>query len=123
MLTGSTGPRSATLAAATPKGGGLEVTVTVEAASPAAAEEMQRLIEDKRKAEGPLAPMLGQGPAMDAVAAIIKSANVSADPPQSSVIVRARATAEQLDAITKVASSPGTMELYKSLRLYQLLAP
>jgi hypothetical protein len=123
VLTGSTGPRSATLAAATPKGGGLELTVTVEAASPAAAEEMQRLIEDKRKGEGPLAPTLGQGPAPDAIAAIVKSATVSVDPPRSAVIVRARATPEQIDAITKVASSPGAMEMYKALRLYQLLTP
>jgi len=122
VLTGSTGPRSATLAASTPKGGGLDLTVTVEAASPAAAEEIQRLVDEKRKSADTLTPIVGQGPAQ-ALAAIAKDATITVDPPQSAVILRARATAEQLDALTKAASAPGAMELYKTLRLYQLLAP
>ena len=126
ILTGSTGPRAITVGAAT-KPGKLEIDATIEAASASAADELAKLIEEKRAqpAALPLQGLLGDE-ASQVLADVAKSATVKADPAASSVRINIGldpATQERIAKVAgKVMGSQGA-ELYKALRLYQLLTP
>lgn len=122
LISGSTGPRAITIGMRTV--GGLDAVAHVEAASAGAAEELGKLLAERRE---DAVKLLG-GPAGDAVAAplapAIKDAKVDVDAAKGLVTVRTHVSAEALDqSVGALAKSGAADELYKSLRLFQLLAP
>lgn len=121
MLSGSTGPRAVSIALSTQVG--LDVDAFVEAASPGAAEELAKLLEEKRKADGGLAPVVGDDAAA-ILADVAKKATIAADTQTGVVKIHAHLTSAQIDALAKQAKSEMPIaQMYKTIRLYQLLVP
>lgn len=119
ILAGSTGPRAVTVGVSTK--GGLDVDAIVDSTSPGAADELRKLLEEKRAAADTITQVGGPelGPLLADVA---KKATITAA--ESAVKIHAHLEPAQLDAIAKsVGRSPLLTEYYKTLRLYQLLAP
>lgn len=125
ILTGSTGPRAITLGVAT-KPGKLEIDAVIEAASASAAEELAKLIEEKRAQPAAIQGFVGSE-AAQVLVDIAKSATVKADPAASAVRIHIGldpATQEKIaKVISNAFSSAEGAEFYKALRLYQLLIP
>lgn len=120
-LTGSTGPRAVSVAFSTPMG--MNVDAQVEAASPGAADELAKLLEEKRKAGGSLLPF-ATPEASKVLAEVASKATVKADAGSLMVQVHAHLTPAQLDTLVKEAKGGAQLgELYKTVRLYQLLVP
>ncbi|MEP7122234.1 MAG: hypothetical protein ABJE95_15040 [Byssovorax sp.] len=119
ILTGSTGPRAVTVGLATLSG--LDVTASIESASPSAADELKKLLEEKRGTPDTLAPVIGPGSAAILVD-VAKKATITS---QESVLrVQMHVDPAQLDALIKATSNaPALGEAYKNLRLVQLLVP
>jgi hypothetical protein len=122
IITGSTGPRAVTVGVSMK--GGLSVLVAIDAASPDAAEELRKLLEEKRADAEALKALAG--PEIGAtLAEIAKRATLAVEPGTSQLAIRADVRAEELDALAKAsekaASSLGAM--HKNVRLLQLLAP
>ncbi len=119
ILTGSTGPRAVTVGLTTLSG--LDVTASIESASPAAAEELKRTLEEKRGAPETFAPVLGP----DSAAILVDVAKKATITSQESFLrVQMHVDPAQLDALIKATSgSPALGDAYKTLRLYQLLVP
>ena len=122
ILAGFTGPRAVT-AGLTMKGG-LTIEVAIESASTASAEELRKLLEEKRADAKALEGLVGSdlGPTLADVAS---RAKISVPAGSSQVAVQLDLTPEQLDRMVKAASpAAGPMsEVYKNLRLFQLLVP
>jgi hypothetical protein len=119
ILTGSTGPRAVTVGVTTLSG--LELVASIESASPAAAEELKKLLEEKRGSPDSLAPVLGPGAAAILVD-VAKKATMATQ--ESALRIQMHVDPAQLDALikaTEVAVPLG--DVYKTLRLYQLLVP
>lgn len=124
ILTGSTGPRAVTVGIAT-KPGKLEIDANIEAASASAADELAKLIEEKRAQPAALQGVLGEE-ASQVLADVAKSATVKADPAASLVRIHIGldpATQERIAKVANKALSAQGAEIYKALRLYQLLTP
>jgi hypothetical protein len=137
MLSGATGPRAVTIGvttlAAKDKGAtapGLDVDGVVEAASPSAASELAKLLEEKRKnAEtfhellGKPEPSAGTDPAA-ILEDIAKKASVSNVAPSADVKIHARVDPAQVETLARTLGSSAPLAgLYKDVRLFQLLAP
>ena len=122
MVTGSTGPRAISFAARTKGGASLEIHV--EAASPSAAEELTKLLEEKRvDADKALSAQLGDE-LSKLLGEAVKSATIKTDAPASTVIITTQVSQETLDASLKaLEKSTPLAEAYKTVRLFQLLAP
>jgi len=121
ILAGGSGPRSVSVAVSTKVG--LDVDANVEAASPGAADELAKLLEDKRKADTNLAPLVGPE-AAQILSDVAKKATITADTTTGNVKVHVHLDAAQLDALAGQARASAPLrELYKTVRLYQLLAP
>jgi hypothetical protein len=119
ILTGSTGPRAVTVGLATLSG--LDVTASIESASPAAAEELKKLLEEKRGTPDTLAPVIGPGSAAILVD-VAKKATITSQ--ESFLRVQMHVDPAQLEALIKATGgSPELGEAYKNLRLFQLLVP
>jgi hypothetical protein len=119
MLSGSTGPRAVSVAVSTTLG--VDVDARVEAASPGGAGELAKLLEEKRKAGGEATALVGQDAAA-ILADVAKKATITAD--DASVRIHAHLDPAQVDALVKNAKASAPLaELYKTVRLYQLLAP
>jgi hypothetical protein len=123
ILTGSTGPRAITLGIAT-KQGKLEIDAVVEAASSSAAEELAKLLEERRVAATPesLTPTLGDE-AAQVLAEVAKTATIKAEPVTSSVRIHMTMDTATQDKLAKAVQRLIASDLTKALRLYQLLAP
>ncbi|MFT3764425.1 MAG: hypothetical protein QM820_02740 [Minicystis sp.] len=121
VLSGSTGPRALSLSLSTQLG--LDADAEVEAATPGAADELAKLIEEKRKADTTLAPVIGPDAAA-ILADVVKKATVTADGTAGVVKIHAHLDQPQIDALAKQAkTSLPLAEMYKTVRLYQLLVP
>lgn len=119
ILTGSTGPRALTVGITTLSG--LDLVASIESASPAAAEELKKLLEEKRGSPDSLAPVLGPGAAAILVDVAKKATIVSQE---SALRIQMHVDPAQLDALIKAADGAAPLgDLYKTLRLYQLLVP
>lgn len=119
ILTGSTGPRAVTVGLTTLSG--LDLTASIESASPAAADELKKLLEERRGSPATLTPTLGPSSAAILVD-FAKKATLTSQ--ESLVRVQMHVDPAQLDALIKATSdSPTLGEAYKTLRLYQLLVP
>lgn len=122
ILAGSTGPRAVTLGLSMK--GGLQLAVAIESASPTAAEELRKLLEEKKGSADALRDLAGPelGPVLAEVA---KRAKITAQPDSSQLSIRADLSPEELDRVVKVvdeATAP-LAEIYKDVRLFQLLVP
>jgi hypothetical protein len=121
ILTGSTGPRAVTVAVSTKSG--LDLDAMVESASPTAADELRKRLDEKRTSVDELTPAVGPA-AAEILVDIAKNTTITSDPAQSFVKIRGHIEPAQLDALIKAASSSASVgEFYKSMRLYQLLVP
>jgi hypothetical protein len=122
MITGSTGPRAVTFGAT--GGQGVSLRVSVETATPSTADELAKLLDEKRAGAAEALPaMLGPSLA-PLVAQAARDATVRSDPAASQVLVNVHVPSEALDAMAHAASTSEPLgELFKTLRLYQLLAP
>jgi hypothetical protein len=122
MISGSNGPRAITVGIRTVAG--LDAVAHVEAASPGAAEELGKLLGERRDdAVKLLAASVG-----DTVTAplgqAIKDAKVDVDAKKGVVTVQTHLSTEAMEqSLGALATSGAANELYKSLRLFQLLAP
>lgn len=122
ILAGSTGPRAVTLGVDT--AGGLTVKASIESASQSSAEELRKLLEEKRADAGALRTMAG--PELGPVLADVASrAKISVPSGSSQVAVQLNLTPEELDRVVKAADQVTTSlgEVYKNVRLFQLLIP
>ena len=119
ILMGSTGPRAVTVGLRTVNG--LDVDAAVDSQSASSAEELRKLLDEKRGNAGALAPVLG-GDAGAVIADTLKKAELRAQGAQ--VIGHAHVNAAELDTLMRAANRLApTGEAYKNLRLFQLLVP
>lgn len=119
ILTGSGGPKAVTIGLTTLAG--LDVDAAVESQSAGSAEELRKLLDEKRQGAGALGPFIG-GQAGDVLAASLKKAELKAVDAQ--VVGHMHLTPEELDTVLKAAGSAAPFgALYKDLRLFQLLVP
>jgi hypothetical protein len=124
ILTGASGPRAFTASAVT-KGGGLTLKVNIETASGAAVDELAKLLEEKRGSVESLKEVLGPD-LTSLLADIAKATTITPAPATSAVKLEVALDAPTLDRLIKGASAAlpaNAGELYKNLRLYQLLVP
>ncbi|WP_437760364.1 hypothetical protein [Sorangium sp. So ce1389] len=122
ILTGSTGPRAVTVGISTK--GGLSATVAIDAASADAAEELRKLLEEKRANLDALKSLAGPE-AGAGLAEIAKRAALTVDAGPGRLMVQVDVRPEELDVLAKAgAKAAGSLgEVYKNVRLLQLLAP
>ena len=121
VLTGATGPRAVTASVSTLAG--LDLDAVVETPSPSAGAELAKLLDEKRKAAGSLVPGAG-AEAVPIVTEVAKKATVTADPQTGAVRAHAHLDDKQLETLVKSARAALPFaEMYKSFRLFQLLAP
>jgi hypothetical protein len=121
MITGASGPHSVTFAMRAVKG--IEFEASVEVGSPTAAQELGKLLDDKRAGAVELLHTLGIDSPVN-VADIVRATSVRVDAPSASVRISGNIPPESLDAFIRAArSSPVLIETYKAYRLYQLLMP
>ncbi|WP_437594032.1 hypothetical protein [Sorangium sp. So ce1000] len=122
ILTGSTGPRAVTAGVSTK--GGLSATVAIDAASAEAAEELRKLLEEKRANADALNALVGPEPGA-ALAEIAKRAKLTVDPAAGRLTVQVDVRPEEVELLAKAgqAAAGSLGEVYKNVRLFQLLAP
>ncbi|WP_437683176.1 hypothetical protein [Sorangium sp. So ce131] len=122
ILVGSTGPRAVTFGVATK--GGISAKVAIDAASPNAAEELRKLLEEKRADAQALNALVGPE-AGAALAEVMKRAQLSVDQGAGRLTIQADVRPEELDVLAKASEkAAGSLgEMYKAARLFQLLAP
>jgi hypothetical protein len=122
ILVGATGPRAVTVGIATPASG-LEVDAMVESASPSAAGELVKLLEEKRKSAEAIQAAAGAEVA-PILADIAKKSTIASDAQSADVKAHAHVDPAQLEALAKNARAAlPVAEMYKTMRLFQLLAP
>jgi hypothetical protein len=121
ILQGSTGPRAVTVGVSTKNG--LDVNTAIETATPAAAEELRKLLDEKRANLDDLKPTVGPDTAQ-ILTNIAKTATITNEPTQSLAKIQLHIEPAQLDALIKAAGSAAPLgEIYKNVRLFQLLMP
>ena len=121
ILSGSTGPRAVSLAVSTQAG--LDLDLLVEAASAGAADELSRLLDEKRKGDTSLAPLIGPE-AAKILSEMAAKATIAADPATGNVKIHLHLDQAQVDTLGKqIKSNQALLQGYKSVRLFQLLAP
>jgi hypothetical protein len=120
ILAGSTGPRAITVGVTTRAG--LDVDATIEMTSAASAEELKKLLEEKRKDAEALKPLVGQE-AANILLEVIKKGTLGSE--EGFLKIHLHLEPAQLDALIKAADSAAAPfgEMYKNLRLLQLLVP
>ncbi|MFO0757749.1 MAG: hypothetical protein U0359_14740 [Byssovorax sp.] len=120
ILAGSTGPRAVTVGVTTRAG--MDIDATVELASAAAADELKKLLEEKRKDAEALKPVVGSE-AANVLLGVIKRGTLGTE--EGFLKIHLHVEPAELDALIKAAdkASPPLGEMYKNLRLIQLLVP
>jgi hypothetical protein len=120
ILAGSTGPRAITVGVTTRAG--LDVDATIEMTSAASAEELKKLLEEKRKDAEALKPLVGQE-AANILLEVIRKGTLGSE--EGFLKIHLHLEPAQLDALIKAADSAAAPfgEMYKNLRLLQLLVP
>ncbi len=122
LLTGATGPRAVTVGVSTPLGG-LDVDAVVETPSPSSAAELAKLLDEKRKDAGAIPPAVG-AEVVPILSDVAKKGTITSDPQTGAVKLHAHLDDKQIDTLAKNARAAVPFaELYKSFRLFQLLAP
>jgi hypothetical protein len=122
MLTGKAGPRAISIGVRSAQG--VDVQATVEVSSPASAEELARLLDEKRaglaeSVQATTGPELGT-----LLAKVAQDTTIKTDPAGGHVDLRTHVSSSDLDALVQSAEKSAPLsEAYKTFRLYQLLAP
>ncbi len=115
ILSGATGPRAVTVGVSTLAG--LDASTVVESASPSAAGELTKLLDEKRKDAASLTPVVGPE-ATPVLADIAKKATLTTDPQSSLVKIHVHVDPAQLDTLVKNAKAALPLaEMYKTMRL------
>jgi hypothetical protein len=122
IVTGSTGPRALTVGVRT--GAGADVDAALEAATPSAAAELQKLLDEKRANPEALGGYIG-AEAGKQLGEIAKSATITHAPESSTLMIHARIPPEALDAAARAMAEQDSVltQRYKAFRLWQLLVP
>lgn len=121
VLKGGAGPRAVTVGMSTKSG--LSVDAAIESASPAAAEELRKLLDEKRANLDELKSTVGSEAAV-ILGNVAKTATITNEPTQSLVKIKLQIEPAQLEALIKSAGSVAPLgEIYKNVRLFQLLMP
>lgn len=122
ILTGFTGPRAVTVGVSMK--GGMAIRAAIEAASPSAAEELRKLLQQKQADADALKGLAGPdvGPA---IADLVKRATITAKSDSSQLAVHVDVSPEELEKLVQATekATSGDGELYKNIRLFQLLTP
>jgi hypothetical protein len=122
LIAGATGPRAVTVGVRSAQG--IDVRALVETGTAAAAGELAKLLEERRA--GAAAAVESQaGPELAALlGSVAKEATIRADTSAGQVEIRVHVRPETLDAILRAAEKAAAWsDVYKTFRLYQLLAP
>jgi hypothetical protein len=121
MITGSTGPRAISLAVGSDKG--IDVNVSVEAATPSAGAELAKLLDAKRASVPDL--QAAAGPELGAeLATVAHDATIKADPVTGQVAIGLHVTTEMLDTVIRAAQHSAPLaDMYSTFRIVQLLVP
>jgi hypothetical protein len=124
LIAGASGPRAVTVGVRLGAGPGVDVHLSVETGSASAADELAKLLEERR---GTAASAFEDraGPELAALlATVARDATVHADTAHGQVDLQAHVRPETLDAIVRAAPRAAPLgEVYKAFRLFQLLAP
>lgn len=121
IVVGSTGPRAVSVSATGRSG--LDLEGLVEAASVSAGDELAKLLEEKRKNAEALGPSVGLG-ATPILVDVAKKATIKVDRATGAVQIHVHLDPAQLDTLAKEAKTALPLaEMYKNVRLYQLLVP
>jgi hypothetical protein len=121
ILAGGGGPRAVSVAITTLAG--LDVDAVVESATAGNAEELRKLLDEKRASVDAIAPLVGPEAAPILVGAA-KKATLAVDAPTSSVKAHVHLDAADVETLVKlVRSNKPLAEAYKTMRLFQLLVP
>jgi hypothetical protein len=126
VLTGTTGPRAVTFGLKPAKGaaGAFDLRVSVEAASPRAAEDLAKLLEARRAAGADALKVFTGTDLAGLLAQAAANASIHADTAAGAVDITARVSADTLDALVRAAQkSEVLLSTYRTIRLYQLFAP
>jgi len=125
IVVGSTGPRAVSVSATAVSG--LDLDGLVESASGGAADELAKLLEEKRKNAEALGPSIGLGTGATVTPILVevaKKATITADRVTGAVKIHVHLDPAQLDALGKEAKTALPLaEMYKNVRLVQLLVP
>ena len=122
MLAGSTGPHAISIGVRSAQG--IDVHATVEAASASAAEELARLL-DERRAGLTDSVLATTGPELGTLLAkVAHDTMIKTDRATGQVDLRTHISSSDLDMLVQSAEKSAPLsEAYKALRLYQMLAP
>jgi hypothetical protein len=123
ILAGSTGPRAVSVSATAVSG--LDLDGVVESSSGGSADELAKLLEEKRKNAEALGPSVGVAAgATPILLDVAKKATITADRATGAVKIHVHLDPAQLEALGKEAKTALPLaEIYKNVRLYQLLVP
>ena len=121
MITGSTGPRAVSISVRGDKG--IDVRASIETATPSAAAELAKLLDEKLANVADLQAMAG--PELGGqLASVAHDATIKADPVAGQVAIAVHVSSDGLDAVIRAANQSAPLaEMYKTFRLMQLLAP
>ncbi len=121
MITGATGPRAVSFSVRGDRG--IDVQASVEASTPSAGAELAKLLDEKRSNVTDLQTLTGPDLGSQ-IATVAHDATIKSDPVTGQVGIDLHVSSDALDAFIRAAehSAPLT-EMYKTLRLVQLLAP
>lgn len=121
ILSGGGGPQAVSAAFTTLSG--LDVDASVESASINDADELRKLLDDKRGSVDALAPYVGPDVA-PILANAAKKATLTVDPTTNAVKIHAHLDQADVDTLIKKGQkSKPLADAYKTLRLFQLLVP
>ncbi len=121
MITGSTGPRAVTVSVRGDRG--VDLRGSIETATPSAAAELAKLLDEKRANVADLQAMTGPDLGSQ-LATVAHDATIKADPVTGQVAIGVHVSSEALDAVIRAAEQSAPLaEMYKTLRLVQLLTP
>ena len=121
ILAGSGGPKAVTAGIDTKAG--LDVDTVVESAGGGSAQELQKLLEEKRSNADALKGFVGPELA-EVLVDVSKKAVIASNDQEGTVRVKLHLDDAQVETLAKGASQSAPLgEIYKSLRLYQLLVP
>ena len=122
MLAGSNGPRAVTFAVDVQDG--VNVRAAIEAATPSAAEDLKKLLEERLRKPEVLAGIIGPS-AGQHLTEITKGATPTIEPGTSTVSIRAHVPLTALDAAVQAlgAQESSLSDTLKKFKLGELLGP
>jgi len=122
MITGSTGPHAVSFGVRAAEG--IDANVTVDTGSSSDADELSRLLDEKRASVAQSVQRTTGPELASLVAKVAHDATVRSDAAAGQVDIAVHVPADTLEALIQSAEkSLPLAEAYKALRLYQLIVP